>query len=143
MVLSLAGLTGCATVMDGHTQMVSVQALKSDVTPVPATCVVSNKQGSWTVTTPGDVNVDRGRGNLNVACTATGYLPASVSVAAQQNADEGGNALVGGAVGMIVDYSDGAAYQYPSEIYVPMQPAPSQAPASAPMAAAPAAPAKS
>ncbi len=131
MVLSLAGLTSCATVMDGHTQMVSVQALKNDVISIDASCVVSNKQGSWAVETPGDITVDRGRGKLNVACTAPGYLPGSTTVAAQSNQDMGGNMIAGGAVGMIVDYSDGAAYQYPSVIEVPMQPAAPPAPVAA------------
>lgn len=55
VLLSLASLGACATVMDGHTQMVSVQTLKSDMISVDGTCVVSNKQGSWTVNTPGNV----------------------------------------------------------------------------------------
>lgn len=139
MFLSLAGLTSCATVMDGHTQMVSVQALKNDVISVDASCVVSNKQGSWNVETPGNVTVDRGRGKLNVACTAPGYLASSVAIPAMSNQDSNGNILIGGAVGTIVDLSDGAAYQYPNEIYVPMQPVPPPAP----VAAVPSAPARS
>lgn len=134
MLLSLVGLNGCATVMDGHTQVVTVQAVNSSTLPVAASCVVSNKQGSWPLTTPGPVTVDRGRGKLTVACTAPGYLPASTTVVAQPNGDEQGNLIIGGAIGTIVDYSDGAAYQYPSEIYVPMR----QAPPVAPVAAAPA-----
>ena len=139
VVLSLAGLTGCATVTDGHTQMVSVQTLKNDVISVDASCMVSNKQGSWPVSTPGNVTVDRGRGELHVACTAPGYLPAYTAVPAQSNEDERGNILIGGAVGTIVDLSDGAAFQYPNEIDVPMQPAPPPTP----VAAVPSAPARS
>jgi hypothetical protein len=135
--LTGASLTGCATVMDGHTQAVSVQTLKNDVIPVEGSCVVSNKQGSWTINTPGTVSVDRGRGNLNLACTAPGYRPEIISVAAAHNQDEGGNMLLGGGVGIIVDYSDGAAYQYPGEIDVPMQ----LAAPPAPVAAVPSAPA--
>ena len=139
VILSLAGLTGCATEMDGHTEAVSVQTLNDDVTPVDGTCVVSNKQGSWTVNTPGNVTVDRGRGKLSVACTAPGFQPGSATVAAEDNDDERGNMLLGGGVGVIVDLSSGAAYQYPNEIDVPMKPVPAQASASA----APATPAKS
>jgi len=132
--------------MDGHTQMVSVQALKDYVTPVEASCVVSNKQGSWSVSTPGEVTVDRGRGNLNLACTAPGYLPASTFVSSQMNQDSNGNVILGGGVGSLVDLSDGAAYQYPSQIYVAMRPVPPPgAPSAAvpPTAVAPAAPARS
>jgi hypothetical protein len=144
ILLSLASLTGCATVIDGHTQSVSVETLKDAVTSVPASCVVSNKQGSWTVTTPGEVTVDRGRGVLNLACTAPGYLPATTAVQATGNQDEQGNLIIGGAVGMLVDYSDGAAYAYPGQIIVPMRPVPAPvASAPAPVPAAPAAPAKS
>ena len=139
MVLSLAGLSSCATIMDGHTQMVSVQTLNNDVTSIDGSCVLSNKQGSWTVSTPGNVSVDRGRGKPNVACTAPDYQPGSAVVAAPINQDANGNLLVGGAVGTIVDYSDGAAYQYPNEIDVPMVPVPPPVP----VAAVQAAPAKS
>lgn len=111
-------LTGCATVVEGTTQKISI------VTPptTNATCSLSNNKGKWVVDkTPGTVMIHKSGSDLIVACRKPGYQTAQIKVKPHMQPAMLGNIILGGIIGVIVDAADGAGYYYPSTIKVLMQ----------------------
>lgn len=117
-ILISSMLTGCASIVSGHHQSVSVTT-----DPVKgANCVLENNKGTWYVpSTPGSVTINRSYENLNVDCKKKGYPKAHKSVASSTKAIAFGNVIFGGPVGGAVDVATGAAYDYPQEIRVPIE----------------------
>lgn len=110
-------LTGCASIVNGTQQ--NVQVVTPPVTG--ASCLLSNSKGQWTLpSTPGVVTVHRAYGDLAVSCHKGGYAPANQTVKSKTKAMAFGNLVFGGAIGGGVDAGDGAAYDYPETITVPM-----------------------
>jgi len=122
----LAGLSGCADIIDGSTQMVSVQATGTTGEINDVQCALNNKKGSWQVTTPGSVTVHRGSEPLDISCTKDGYAPETEQVASATNGVVYDNIILGGGIGATVDTVSGAAWKYPKLITVPMQAAPAK-----------------
>ncbi|HVY52976.1 MAG TPA: hypothetical protein VHA13_00465 [Gammaproteobacteria bacterium] len=118
--LIFISFTGCASIVSGHQQSVSV-----NTDPVKgANCKLENNKGTWYISsTPGSVTINRSYGNLNVECQKKGYAKISKSVPSSTKTITFGNAflgLVGGPVGGAVDVATGAAYDYPQEIIMPI-----------------------
>lgn len=114
---SMLHLGGCASIVGGHDQPLSV------ATPgcQGAACELTNDKGKWYVpTTPGSVSVRRSYSDLLVACTREGAPPASASVKSTTKPLAFGNIIFGGIIGAGVDIGTGAAYDYPSEVSLPM-----------------------
>lgn len=115
--IALLGLSGCASIVGGHNQPVSV------VTPgcEKAACELTNDKGKWYVSsTPGTVTVRRSYSDMQVNCTKSDHSPVSASVKSSTKGMAFGNIIFGGVIGAGVDMASGAAYDYPSEITVPM-----------------------
>lgn len=135
-------LAGCASIVNGQNQSVSVES-RTDTGPLAgASCKLSNNKGTWFVTTPGSTIVQRSFEDLSVRCDKDTLEPGLVSVKSSTKAMAFGNIIFGGVIGAGVDMSTGAAYDYPTLITVQMgksttQAAPSQAAAKAPEAGAP------
>jgi hypothetical protein len=116
--LATVFLGGCASVINGVTQSVSVTTPPTQ----KAACVLSNNKGKWYLpSTPGTIVVHRSYNDLNVACQKPGYQNANLSVKSKANAMVAGNILIGGIIGAGVDAADGAAFHYPKIITLPMQ----------------------
>ena len=112
-VLATAMLAGgCASLVDGQNQSVSV------LTPdcPGAACRLHNDKGRWYVaTTPASVVVNRSFADLVVNCSKVmKAFPSSTKGMAY------GNILLGGVIGAGVDVINGAAYDYPQELSVPL-----------------------
>lgn len=140
-VLFLALLGGCASIVDGSNQSLSVDTTSQGKELAGAECALTNDKGKWFVTTPGTVTVHRSYDAMNVKCTDAGYEPAIATSASSTKAMAFGNILFGGLIGAGVDISTGAAYDYPALITVPMMPEPAAMPTPAqatPQAAPPA-----
>ena len=122
-VTAVAGtllMTGCASVVNGHTQSVSVTT-KSRGEPVSgAQCSLSNDKGVWYLTSPGSVSVHRSYGGLTVSCALAGLPDGVAAASSSTTAAVFGNILVGGVIGAGVDIATGAAYNYPNVIPVDM-----------------------
>lgn len=119
---------GCASIMDGTKQTLSVATYSVggstyDHTVADALCTLKSNKGTWFVTAPGTVTVSRDYDDLNVACTKPGFRPGVRIVASHTKGLEYGNLLFGGIIGTGIDMGDGAAFDYPYLITVPMQPA--------------------
>ncbi len=118
LVVAAWGLQGCASIVSGSTQVVSVD------TPgcAGARCELSNDKGRYFVaSTPGTVSLARSYNNLQVVCTRGEASSTPLSVASTTKGMAFGNILFGGVIGAGVDISTGAAYDYPQLISVAMQ----------------------
>ncbi len=112
-----ASLTGCASIVNGTHQKVEIS------TPPArgAYCNLSNSKGSWVLkSTPGTVKVHRAFDALNIKCHKKGFNDADKIVNSHTKAMAFGNLVFGGIIGAGVDTGDGAAYNYPEFINVPM-----------------------
>lgn len=117
----LSGLTGCASIVNGTNQSVSVHTGSVG----GAVCSLENDKGKWFVSrTPGSVVVNRSYKDLKINCQKKGYQPSYKQVASKTKGMTFGNVVFGGVIGAGVDIADGAAYDYPPEIYVPLNKSP-------------------
>lgn len=113
----ISGLTGCASIVSGTNQSVSV----STVPVQGATCSLKNNKGIWFIpSTPGSAVVHRSYQNLLVSCRKPGFVNGLKSVKSSTKGMAFGNVVFGGVIGAGVDVADGAAYDYPTSIVVPM-----------------------
>ncbi|BAN26869.1 putative uncharacterized protein [Caballeronia insecticola] len=113
-------LSGCASIIDGGEQQVTV-VTASHAQPAPGqSCVLRNTRGMWTVVSPGTTKVRRADDALRVRCEAPGYAPRGTQVESGVNGMVFGNILIGGLVGYLIDRSSGAAFQYPEQIAIDM-----------------------
>ena len=116
-ILTSGILTGCASIVTGHQQSISVTTEPTK----GASCSLVNNKGTWYVpSTPGSVVINRSYENLNIECEKKGYSKSHKSVSSSTKAMAFGNILFGGVIGGGVDIATGAAYDYPQEIQVPI-----------------------
>ncbi len=119
-VIPLITLSGCASIVNGQTQVLSVKTLVQGAEIDKADCTMLNNKGTWYVTTPGTVSVHRSYQDLHVTCKKNGVDPGTVTVKSSTKAMAFGNILFGGVIGAGVDAGTGAAYDYPQLIAVEM-----------------------
>jgi len=136
VITSLFVLSGCASIISGVSQPVSIETRLNGEPVAGVACKLSSNKGTWFVTTPGQVLLHRGFQDLSIACDKPGITP-SISVAQSHvKALFFGNLLFGGLIGIAVDLGDGAAFDYDDLISVDMGNGPvvtGMAPAIAPM----------
>lgn len=69
--LTLASLTGCASVTQDKTQPIKVEALDSTGQKIEkAECILVNDRGEFNVETPRTVQVRKSAGDLTITCKA-------------------------------------------------------------------------
>lgn len=125
--IALAVLTqtvGCASIVGGVNQSVSVQTRDAEGPVAGATCKLENKEGTWFVTTPGSATVHRAYGDLAVSCDKETYETGIAAAKSSTKALAAGNILFGGVIGAGVDAATGAAFDYPELITVVLSAAP-------------------
>jgi|SRR5665213_916994 len=111
-------LSGCATIIKGSSQSIAITT-----PPVSgATCVLSSKEGSWTVITPGVATVSKTKDDMQVRCTKTGYQDGIATIPSNFQGWTLGNVLLGGLIGFGVDAATGAMNEYPHAFQIPMSP---------------------
>lgn len=110
-------VTGCASIVTGQNQMVSV-----DTSPhKEAICELSNDKGKYFInSTPGSVMVSRSYDDLIVTCYKNDKK-GNTFIKSQTKAMAFGNIIAGGVIGAAVDCGTGAAYDYPSVINVSLK----------------------
>lgn len=114
-------LSGCASIVSGTTQVVSVETLSPEGKVDGAKCKLENDKGVFYVTTPGTVTVRRAYGDLNVTCDKQGVPSGVAKIKSTTKGMVAGNILFGGVIGAGVDMASGAAYDYPPMFSVMMQ----------------------
>lgn len=123
--LALVAITtlgsGCASIVTGHNQSVSVETRSKQGQAVSgANCKLSNDKGTWFATSPGSVSVRRSYNDLSVTCEKESQDPGLASVKSSTKAMAFGNIIFGGVIGAGVDVASGAAYDYPTLITIVM-----------------------
>lgn len=115
-----SGLTGCASIVSGTSQIVSVETMQSAQPLVGAICKLENTKGVYYVTTPGTVTVHRAYGDMNIKCDKPGSATGVATVKSSTKGMMAGNILLGGVIGAGVDVATGAGYDYPYLMQVVM-----------------------
>jgi hypothetical protein len=115
----LAQLTGCATIVKGHSQQINVVT-----NPPGATCDLQ-RDGTSVATvnpTPGTATVDKSRKDLSISCRKAGYLASDGKVPSKFHPMTFGNVLFGGIIGFGVDAASGAMMEYEESITLRLVP---------------------
>jgi hypothetical protein len=120
ILAGLAILPGCASIVSGQNQSVSVETRHKGAAIAGANCKLSNDKGAWFVTTPGSTVVHRSAEDLAVRCEKEGLQPGIASVKSNTKGMAFGNIIFGGIVGAGVDIASGAAFDYPPLFSVEM-----------------------
>ncbi|MCE9521866.1 MAG: hypothetical protein K8S25_05475 [Alphaproteobacteria bacterium] len=136
IVVAGVQLSACASIIKGSTASIGVTS-----PPVTgAICTLNSSQGSWQMTTPGSVTVERSKNDLQISCKKEGYQDAFAVIPSNFEGWTVGNLIFGGIVGVGVDAATGAMNDYPNAFQVPMTPltstnmAPIAPPTAAPIA---------
>ena len=119
-IISSLNLTACASVTGSKMQPVSVAAVYKDDDVENAKCALMNDKGTWYVTTPGSVTIQKSYGDMTITCKKKGMHTGITSVKSGCNGGVWGNVLAGGPIGYVVDASSGAGFDYPTNITVEM-----------------------
>jgi len=109
-------LSGCATIVDGTTQSVSVNTTPEN----GAACTLVNSQGTWYLTSPGSTTVHKTKTDLDVTCAKPGYKAGHIVAQSRFTGKTAGNIIAGGLVGVGIDAASGANFHYDSPIMVPL-----------------------
>lgn len=112
--------SGCASIVNGQNQSLSVQARSKGDQVADANCKLSNDKSVWYLKTPGSTTVRRSYEDLAVLCEKPGLEAGLTSAKSSTKAMAFGNILFGGVIGVGVDTISGAAYDYPDVILVDM-----------------------
>ena len=112
-LLLICLLPGCATLVNGSSQNVSV-----GTTPPGASCTLDRVGARLGVIspTPGSLRIDKSKHELSVACSKDGFETATVAKSPSFSGATFGNIIAGGIVGVVVDAASGANYTYPDTI---------------------------
>lgn len=113
LCVAVTGLTGCASIVSGTTQIVSVETISQHGKVDGASCKLENDKGVFYVTTPGTVSVRRAYGDMSVRCEKPGMPVGLATIKSSTKGMVAGNLLFGGVIGAGVDVASGAAYDYP------------------------------
>jgi len=112
--------TGCASIVNGTNQPLSVETRLKGTQVSGANCKLVNDKGTWFVTSPGSVTVHRSAEDLNIKCEKDSVQPGAAAVKSSTKGMAFGNILFGGPIGAGVDIANGSAFDYPSLIQVEM-----------------------
>jgi hypothetical protein len=116
----VATVSGCASIVSGTNQPLTVETRYQGAPVSGATCKLVNDKGIWYVTTPGSVIVHRSLAELKLTCEKAGAVPGLANIKSSTKAMAFGNAVFGGLIGVGIDVASGAAFDYPDLIQVEM-----------------------
>lgn len=98
----------CATIVSGGTQKIKVTSTPSGVT-------VTADPGGHRVTTPAEMALSRKGGPYRLKFEKQGYAPIEMNLSSGMNGWLWGNILIGGLIGIAIDFVSGAAYKLSPE----------------------------
>jgi hypothetical protein len=119
-ISSLAALSGCASLIAGHTQSVTVQARHQGEIVTGAQCQISNDRGKGHIQTPGSTIVRKSAEDLIVLCEKPPLALGQATVKPSTGKWAYGSFFTSGVIGTAIDFNSGAAYDYPTVITVEM-----------------------
>ncbi|WP_157956420.1 hypothetical protein [Dyella sp. C11] len=110
-------VSACASIIGTPYQKVQVETRAADQS-IRADCTLSNGESQVRVTTPGTAVVHRSSHDLSVSCQKDGKQIAQQSYDSTIRGMVWGNLILGGLVGIAIDFADGAAHHYPDKVSV-------------------------
>jgi hypothetical protein len=120
--LALAGLGGCATLIDSNQQVVTLQTIQDNHEIAGVGCVLSNKAGRWFATSPGRVTILKSVGDLKVECKKEGAGAGGELIASRMGTVTLiGDVVLSAGLGYFVDRHSGAGFDYPATLMVVMR----------------------
>src|SRR4051794_31282694 len=116
--LAAVTLSGCGTITQGTSQDIAI------TTSPPGGHCELDRHGEHvgTVYAPGSVIVDKSTKDIVLTCNKPGYQTASLHLESDPSLGLFGNAIIGGVIGVGIDYATGAANKYPNSALVPLAP---------------------
>ena len=115
--LAAVTLSGCGTITQGTSQDIAIST-----SPPGGHCEL-NRRGEHVASltsTPNSVIVDKSTKDITVTCAKPGYQTASLNLESDPSLGLFGNVLIGGLIGVGIDYATGAANKYPNSALVPL-----------------------
>lgn len=109
-------LGGCASIIKGSGQSIAI----STPPTAGATCTLTNGLGTWSVTSPGVVKVDKSKQDMQVHCSKPGWQDPTGTIPSNFEGWTVGNLILGGIIGVGVDAATGAINEYQHSFQVPM-----------------------
>ena len=123
VLITAGAASGCASIVKGTEQTVSLSTVCGGKPVTDASCTLSNSKGQWSVTTPGSVILHKAYGELSVTCSKEGLRLAPVE---QFESSAGnsvwGNFIAGGVIGYAIDAGSGAGFEYPQSMTIAFEP---------------------
>lgn len=119
-VALMLSIAGCATIMSGTQQPVTIRVANAD----GANCEGTDAGGYkyfWK-DTPSTAMLYKGYGPVQVICKKKGYAPGVVAFSDEIAGAFFGNIILGGIIGGVVDGISGAAEKYPHTVELVMKP---------------------
>jgi hypothetical protein len=118
-IVMMAGVSGCASVMSGTSQTLTL-----DTIPSGADCSLTRKGLviGRVNPTPGAVYVQRTHDDITVSCTREGYQTGSFLNKSGLEAATFGNIILGGLVGVFIDAASGANNKYDEKVRIVLAP---------------------
>jgi len=114
---ALLMLASCASIIEGSSDTVNV----ATVPPSQSSCSLANSRGSWNGAGESQVTVKRSISALDVRCNdPVSGQSGSATLDSDVEPWVFGNVLLGGVIGLGVDWMTGAAYDYPDHVSVPL-----------------------
>lgn len=106
--------SGCSSIVDDDQQIMTVET-----EPEGARCFLENERGKFVVNkTPGNVTIQTACSELKITCSKDGYKTTSSGMEDTHKGIVWGNIIFGGIIGYAVDYSSGAACEYPTSVSI-------------------------
>lgn len=117
MLAAALALSGCASVLNGVMQPVTVRTVTQDGVPVTgARCVLRNDHGEVHGVSGEVVMVHRSAADLHVVCHHADHPDALAEAVSRGTQALSGNLIAGGGLGALVDLARGSAYAYPARL---------------------------
>ena len=115
--LAIAMLCACSTIVEGSTNNITITTNP----PMTANCSLTNARGTFTGVSPGPILVKKSKTDLDVSCQdPTMNATGQAKMVSDVDAWDFGNILIGGLIGIGIDWGTGAAYKYEENVVVPM-----------------------
>lgn len=115
LAVAAANLGGCAAIVDGTSEDISVAS-----TPSGANCEMTRHHDTIATipSTPAKVTVSRTKHDIDLTCHLAGYTDATAHLKSGLNKAIVGDVLLTSPLAVIIDSSSGADNQYPENVAV-------------------------
>ena len=114
-ILGISFVTGCASIISGNQQQVSITVECKGMT-IPTYCVASNSEGTWRFNTPATITVNKSPSDLRVSCESSTFGDYSKRASSSTSLTILCNVFAGGILGAAYDHHTNAGLNYPSKI---------------------------